>query len=147
MSHAIQAVIWDLDGVIIDSAEAHLKAWYRLAADLGYIHRPQISMPPLGNATMPSFPNWSVRLHQSRLKSMPIAKKPISANSPVRRSLFCQDQRNCSAPSKRRLSPSSGFFYTDGQYRVGQRSPGPRPLSSALVPARPYHGKPAPTHS
>ena len=35
MSNAIRAVIWDLDGVIIDSAEAHCKAWYRLAEDLG----------------------------------------------------------------------------------------------------------------
>lgn len=30
----IRAVIWDLDGVIIDSAESHRKAWYRLAQDL-----------------------------------------------------------------------------------------------------------------
>ncbi|GCE46714.1 beta-phosphoglucomutase [Thermosporothrix hazakensis] len=35
MSHTIQAVIWDLDGVIIDSADAHRKAWYKLAEDLG----------------------------------------------------------------------------------------------------------------
>jgi beta-phosphoglucomutase len=34
MPKIIQAVIWDLDGVIIDSAEAHCKAWYRLAEDL-----------------------------------------------------------------------------------------------------------------
>lgn len=34
MSNLIRAVIWDLDGVIIDSAEAHCKAWYRLAEDL-----------------------------------------------------------------------------------------------------------------
>ena len=35
MSDTIRAIIWDLDGVIIDSAEAHRKAWYRLAEDLG----------------------------------------------------------------------------------------------------------------
>lgn len=34
MANTIKAVIWDLDGVILDSAEAHLKSWYRLAADL-----------------------------------------------------------------------------------------------------------------
>ncbi|GHO55088.1 HAD family hydrolase [Ktedonobacter robiniae] len=30
----VRAVIWDLDGVIIDSADSHRKAWYRLAQDL-----------------------------------------------------------------------------------------------------------------
>lgn len=35
MAQSIQAVIWDLDGVIVDSAEAHRKSWYRLAEDLG----------------------------------------------------------------------------------------------------------------
>lgn len=34
MANTITAVIWDLDGVILDSAEAHLKSWYRLAEDL-----------------------------------------------------------------------------------------------------------------
>lgn len=33
MSNAIQAVIWDLDGVIIDSGESHLKSWHRLAQE------------------------------------------------------------------------------------------------------------------
>jgi len=31
MANQLQAVIWDLDGVIIDSAEEHRKSWYRLA--------------------------------------------------------------------------------------------------------------------
>jgi beta-phosphoglucomutase len=35
MANLIRAVIWDLDGVIIDSAEAHLKAWWRLAREEG----------------------------------------------------------------------------------------------------------------
>src|ERR1700676_3064052 len=35
MSNAIQAVIWDLDGVIIDSAEEHRLAWQRLAREEG----------------------------------------------------------------------------------------------------------------
>jgi len=34
MADTITAVIWDLDGVILDSAESHLKSWYRLAEDL-----------------------------------------------------------------------------------------------------------------
>jgi beta-phosphoglucomutase len=34
MANVIKAIIWDLDGVILDSAEAHLKSWYRLAEDL-----------------------------------------------------------------------------------------------------------------
>lgn len=33
MANTIQAVIWDLDGVIIDSAEEHRKAWHRLAQE------------------------------------------------------------------------------------------------------------------
>ena len=34
MANVIKAIIWDLDGVILDSAEAPLKSWYRLAEDL-----------------------------------------------------------------------------------------------------------------
>jgi beta-phosphoglucomutase len=33
MSNTIQAVIWDLDGVIIDSGEEHRQAWFRLAKE------------------------------------------------------------------------------------------------------------------
>ena len=35
MSNAVQAVIWDLDGVIIDSAQEHRQAWQRLAREEG----------------------------------------------------------------------------------------------------------------
>ena len=35
MSKPIQAVIWDLDGVIIDSADEHRRAWQRLAHEEG----------------------------------------------------------------------------------------------------------------
>ena len=35
MSNTIRAVIWDLDGVIIDSAEEHCHAWQRLAREEG----------------------------------------------------------------------------------------------------------------
>ena len=35
MSNTIRAVIWDLDGVIIDSADAHRRAWQRLAREEG----------------------------------------------------------------------------------------------------------------
>jgi beta-phosphoglucomutase len=35
MSSPIQAVIWDLDGVILDSAEEHRRAWQRLAREEG----------------------------------------------------------------------------------------------------------------
>ena len=35
MSNSIQAVIWDLDGVIIDSADEHRRAWQRLAREEG----------------------------------------------------------------------------------------------------------------
>src|SRR5437879_8678298 len=33
MANPIQAVIWDLDGVILDSADEHRRAWHRLAQD------------------------------------------------------------------------------------------------------------------
>lgn len=33
MTDTIRAVIWDLDGVIIDSGEAHRKAWHKLAQE------------------------------------------------------------------------------------------------------------------
>src|SRR5258706_13166069 len=35
MSNSIRAVIWDLDGVIIDSADEHRRAWQRLAHEEG----------------------------------------------------------------------------------------------------------------
>jgi beta-phosphoglucomutase len=35
MANTIQAVIWDLDGVIIDSAGEHRRAWQRLARETG----------------------------------------------------------------------------------------------------------------
>lgn len=35
MPNSIQAVIWDLDGVIIDSADEHRRAWQRLAREEG----------------------------------------------------------------------------------------------------------------
>jgi beta-phosphoglucomutase len=35
MANAIQAVIWDLDGVIIDSAEEHRLAWLRMTSEAG----------------------------------------------------------------------------------------------------------------
>ncbi|HWZ19668.1 MAG TPA: HAD family phosphatase, partial [Ktedonobacteraceae bacterium] len=35
MSSPIQAVIWDLDGVILDSADEHRRAWQRLAREEG----------------------------------------------------------------------------------------------------------------
>ncbi len=35
MSNTIQAVIWDMDGVIIDSGEAHRLAWQRMAQEEG----------------------------------------------------------------------------------------------------------------
>lgn len=37
MSNSIRAVIWDLDGVIIDSAGEHRRAWQRLAREEGVI--------------------------------------------------------------------------------------------------------------
>jgi beta-phosphoglucomutase family hydrolase len=35
MANDIQAVIWDLDGVILDSAEEHRLAWHRMAQEEG----------------------------------------------------------------------------------------------------------------
>ncbi len=35
MANTIQAVIWDLDGVILDSADEHRRAWHRLAKEEG----------------------------------------------------------------------------------------------------------------
>jgi len=35
MANTVQAMIWDLDGVIIDSADEHRRAWQRLAREEG----------------------------------------------------------------------------------------------------------------
>lgn len=36
MTDQIHAIIWDLDGVIIDSAEEHKRSWYRVAEEDGF---------------------------------------------------------------------------------------------------------------
>lgn len=41
MSNSIQAVIWDLDGVVLDSSREHLRAWKRLAQEEGVIFTDQ----------------------------------------------------------------------------------------------------------
>src|SRR2546430_11369257 len=35
MANKIRGIIWDLDGVVIDSAEAHLKSWQKMAQEEG----------------------------------------------------------------------------------------------------------------
>jgi beta-phosphoglucomutase len=37
MTNTIQAVIWDLDGVILDSADEHRRAWHQLAKEEGLL--------------------------------------------------------------------------------------------------------------
>lgn len=37
MAKSIQTIIWDLDGVILDSADEHRRAWHRLAEEEGVV--------------------------------------------------------------------------------------------------------------
>ena len=52
MSYIIQAVIWDLDGVIIDSADEHRRAWQRLAREEGIVMTDADFWAPLVCATI-----------------------------------------------------------------------------------------------
>jgi beta-phosphoglucomutase len=61
MSTTIQAVIWDLDGVILDSANEHRRAWHRLALDEGITFTDEDFWATFGKRNNDIIPHyWSI---------------------------------------------------------------------------------------
>ena len=61
MSTSPQAVIWDLDGVILDSANEHRRAWHRLAEDEGIVFTDADFWATFGKRNNDIIPHyWSV---------------------------------------------------------------------------------------
>jgi beta-phosphoglucomutase len=62
MSSSLQAVIWDLDGVILDSAEEHRRAWQRLAQEEGIVFSDEDFSATFGKRNNDIIPHyWQVR--------------------------------------------------------------------------------------
>lgn len=62
MSNSIHAIIWDLDGVILDSAYEHLRAWRRLAQDEGIIFTDEDFWATFGKRNNDIIPHyWQVK--------------------------------------------------------------------------------------
>lgn len=62
MSPNIQAIIWDLDGVILDSADEHRQAWQRLAQDEGITFTDADFWATFGKRNNDIIPHhWNVR--------------------------------------------------------------------------------------
>jgi len=61
MSTIKQAIIWDLDGVILDSAEEHRLAWHKLAQDEGIVFTDEDFWATFGKRNNDIIPHyWSV---------------------------------------------------------------------------------------
>ncbi len=61
MSNDIKAVIWDLDGVIIDSAQEHLRSWQQLAQETGITFTEQDFRATFGRRNNDIIPqHWQV---------------------------------------------------------------------------------------
>lgn len=65
MSNSIRAVIWDLDGVILDSADEHRRAWKRLAEDEGILFSDEDFWTTFGKRNNDIIPHyWRVTSEQ-----------------------------------------------------------------------------------
>lgn len=61
MLQSIRAVIWDLDGVILDSAKEHYKAWQRLAEEEGIVFTAEDFSATFGKRNNDIIPHyWTV---------------------------------------------------------------------------------------
>lgn len=58
MANTIKAVIWDLDGVILDSANEHRRAWHRLAEDEGIVFTDQDFWATFGKRNNDIIPHY-----------------------------------------------------------------------------------------
>lgn len=70
MPSAIQAVIWDLDGVVIDSADEHRLAWQRLAREEGVTFTDADFWSTFGKRNDDIIPKFWGPLSAERLKAL-----------------------------------------------------------------------------
>jgi beta-phosphoglucomutase len=65
-----RAVIWDLDGVIIDSAEEHRRAWHRLAQETGIAFTDADFWATFGQRNDTIIPQFWSNISSERLKEL-----------------------------------------------------------------------------
>lgn len=70
MANTIQAVIWDLDGVIIDSADEHRRAWQRLAREEGITYTDADFWASFGKRNDDIIPLYWKNLSQDQLQAL-----------------------------------------------------------------------------
>ena len=61
-ARSARAVLWDMDGTLVDSGDCHFAAWRETMRELGRDAQPRrVRRPPSASATTPSCAAWSIR--------------------------------------------------------------------------------------
>lgn len=71
------AVLFDLDGVIIDSREHHLSAWHQLAREAGLTHTPHYFTETFGLRNEPILRGLAADIELSRLQELAERKEQL----------------------------------------------------------------------
>src|SRR6266567_3957159 len=104
MLNSLRAVIWDLDGVIIDSAEEHRQAWQRLAQEEGIRFTDADFWATFGKRNDDIITKVWGTLPPSAYERWRTVKKSIFANSSARRRLPCLVLSSCCRVCTRQVS-------------------------------------------
>src|SRR5437660_8672630 len=75
MPTSIQAVIWDLDGVILDSANEHRRAWQRLSEDEGVSFTERDFWSTFGKRNQDIIPSYWGPVSLTRLQELADCKE------------------------------------------------------------------------
>ncbi len=69
--HALQAVIWDLDGVIVDSSKQHRQSWQLLAAETGVAFTDEDFWATFGRSNAAIIPlHWGAQLTPAQIDDL-----------------------------------------------------------------------------
>jgi len=75
------AVIWDMDGVLVDSGEAHFAAWDRLFREEGIPYSQDMFLLPSDSGTTASCaPSWVLMPPRSGCGNWTSARRPTTGN-------------------------------------------------------------------
>lgn len=69
--HALQAIIWDLDGVIVDSSEQHRRSWQQLASETGVTFTDEDFWASFGRSNAAIIPlHWGAHLSPTQIDDL-----------------------------------------------------------------------------